>query len=768
MKKTLLVLLLAFTAVTFAQYVKPLAEEGTVKSTKRVMTSEEFLKKEQPKIEKLANLYPGHLAKEMKKTKSWGFTVGSTHKWFAYNYTTTKYDLISATCRAVGTNSYIFVEDSLWGSKVAQAAVDSVSKAFNTSTPNIPTEGIYQVETERFGNVPDIDGDPKVIIFILDIRDGATASSGSYVAGFFSPINEYTNDDLKAANMAQTSNECEMYYCDANPSDLTTTTGIDNAMATASHEFQHMIHFYYNDLYNRTQLTFVNESMSQLAPYICGYPLDSPTAYLNESDISLFTWRSGSDLVLNDYARAQRFSMYIWDRCGADVIKNIIQSPQAGLAGIKYAFAKATPAIDLSSFLQNYFLANIVGDTTQNTAYAYKETGLAYAAPTPHYNPTLTNSKDTAWVMGVRYMDYSLGKNLKFNVAATATDKLKIKAIKYTSSSYVIEDVPLNTDYSVADYGTTYPTVQFAIMNVDTANYYPLVINSTGTAPAYVQLSHTTAEPSGVLVFVAGDSIGVSFDGMVGGQIDSIRVALRRAGSTIKAMNAKLGQIDDSYSWLGTSSTPFTKTLATFQLVSPLSATPASPYPVPWTNWCTIKFAPALDASKAFAVTTAITGGYSTDATSQNIMVNTDASSFNYSFVNVFRSDTAETPSWIYYSATGGGVYNFLMRAYVSFPTANGVRETVELSPKQFSVQQNYPNPFNPSTMISYSIPKDGNVKVTIFNTLGKEVAKLVDEFQKSGTHSVRFGNQNLASGVYFYRVEAGDNVKTLRMLLLK
>lgn len=768
MKKSLLVILFAFTAVTFGQYVKPLYEEGAAKSTKRLMTSEEFLKNEKYKTDKLEQMFPNHLAKVAKKTKGWGFTVGSTHKWFTLNRVTGNYEILSSTCRAVGANSYIFVEDSLWGNRVTQAAVDSVDHAFNVATPNTPTQGIYAVETEKFGQVPDIDGDPKVIIFILDIRDGADATSGSYIAGYFHSLNEYTNDDLKAAGMAQTSNECEMYYCDANPAVLTTEAGIQNAMGTAAHEFQHMIHFYYNDLYGRTQLTFLNESMSQLAPYICGYPLDGASAYLNETNIGLFTWRSSSDLVLNDYARAQRFSMYIWDRCGDAVIKNIVQSHQAGLAGIKDAFSKASPAIDLNSFLQNWFMANLVGDTTQNVAYGYKTAGLEYAAPTPNYNPNLTNSKDTVWVMGAKYMDYSLGKSLKFNLGVSATDKVKIKAIKYTKSSYVIEDVPLNSDYTVADYGTTYPTVQLAIMNVDTVSYYPIVINSTGTAPASVELAHTSAEPSGVLVFVAGDSIGVAFDGMVGAQIDSIKVGLRRAGASIKAMDAKIGQIDGSYAWLGTTGTPYTNIMKSFQLVSPLASTPPSPYPVPWTNWCTIKFSPALDGTKPFAVTAGITGGYSTDATSQNIMVNTDASSFNASFVNVFRAATDDLPTWIYYSATGGGVYNFLMKAYVSFPGANGTRETAELSPRQFNVQQNYPNPFNPSTMINYSIPTDGNVKITVYNTLGKQVAVLVDEFQKSGSHAVRFANSNLSSGVYFYRVESGNNVKTLRMMLLK
>jgi hypothetical protein len=765
MKRTLLVLLVAFTAVTFGQSVMPLFENGTVRSTRRLMTSEEFLKNEKYKTDNLEKMFPNHLQKVAKKVKSWGFTVGSKHKWFTLNRTTGNYEILSSTCRSVGTNSYIFVEDSLWGSKVTQAAVDSVNRAFNTATPNTPSEGIFQLETEKFGSVPDIDGDPKIIIFILDIRDGATASSGSYVAGYFHSLNEYTNADLKDLGYLPTSNECEMYYCDANPGDLLTASGIKNAMGTAAHEFQHMIHYYYSNLYNRTQETFINESMSQVAPYICGYPLDAASSYFNDSNEGLFTWRSSSDLVLNDYARAQRFSMYIWDRCGEGVIKNIIQSPKAGLAGVKDAFSKASPAIDLSTFLQNWFMADIVGDTTINTAYGYKTSGLAYASPSPSYNPNATNSKDTIQSMSVQYLGYELGKNLKINFSS-ASDKVKVKAIKYGTSSYVIEDVPINTDYAVPDYGTTYPTLQFAVMNVDTANACPIVINSSGTPPANIEMVHSTAEPTGVLSLVVGDTILVGFDGVSGSQIDSIRVAVRRGGSTIVPINAFLGQINDTYtSWLGTGTNPFTKILSSFQLVSPLSSTPTT-YPAQWANWATVKFSPALDGSKAFGVAAIINTLYS-DATAQNIMVNDSSTGFNYSCVKEKASTTATTRTWYYITTESGTSYNFLMRAYLSFGST-GVKQVVELLPKQFNVQQNYPNPFNPSTTISYSIPKDGNVKITVYNTLGKEVGVLVDEFQKSGAHSVRFSNPNLASGVYFYRVEAGDNVKTLRMLLLK
>lgn len=365
-------------------------------------------------------------------------------------------------------------------------------------------------------------------------------------------------------------------------------------------------------------------------------------------------------------------------------------------------------------------------------------------------------------------MDYEKGKNLTFKAAGSASSNIAIKAIKKTASSYVVEDVPYNSTYTVSDYGTTYTSVKLAIMSTDESTDFPITITSTGTAPASVEMARTTAEPIGYLAGSAGDTVAVGFDGAVGGKIDSIRIAIRRGGSTIQKLPGQIGQLDSTYSFMGGTASPFVKVYSTFTLTSPLSASPTIPYPVPWTNWVTVKFSPALDGTKPFVVGVVSKGIMSSDATANRVMIDSTTGGFNYSFVNTFLSDTASTPTWIYSTASSTAVWDYLMRAYVSFPTASGTNETVELSPKQFTVQQNYPNPFNPSTTINYSIPKDGNVKITVYNSLGKEVAKLVDEFQKAGAHSAHFAKSNLASGVYFYRVETGDNVKTLRMLLLK
>ena len=88
--------------------------------------------------------------------------------------------------------------------------------------------------------------------------------------------------------------------------------------------------------------------------------------------------------------------------------------------------------------------------------------------------------------------------------------------------------------------------------------------------------------------------------------------------------------------------------------------------------------------------------------------------------------------------------------------------------PREYTLAQNYPNPFNPSTTINYALPVPSAVRLEIFNQLGQSVRVLVDEPQDAGYHEILFDSEGVASGLYFYRLQAGDFVATKKMLLLK
>jgi hypothetical protein len=98
----------------------------------------------------------------------------------------------------------------------------------------------------------------------------------------------------------------------------------------------------------------------------------------------------------------------------------------------------------------------------------------------------------------------------------------------------------------------------------------------------------------------------------------------------------------------------------------------------------------------------------------------------------------------------------------------SSVQRTDNQVPDRFSLQQNYPNPFNPSTTLEYSISKNSHVVLEVFNVLGQSIARLVDEQVAAGTYKVSYDASKLSSGVYLYRLKAGDFVQTMKMVLMK
>jgi len=96
-----------------------------------------------------------------------------------------------------------------------------------------------------------------------------------------------------------------------------------------------------------------------------------------------------------------------------------------------------------------------------------------------------------------------------------------------------------------------------------------------------------------------------------------------------------------------------------------------------------------------------------------------------------------------------------------------------EVIPESFGLKQNYPNPFNPETVIEYDLPKSANVRVDIFNVLGQKVVTLVDSYGEAGSHQVTWNGtsesgSSVASGMYFYRIEADEFTETKKMMMLK
>jgi hypothetical protein len=93
----------------------------------------------------------------------------------------------------------------------------------------------------------------------------------------------------------------------------------------------------------------------------------------------------------------------------------------------------------------------------------------------------------------------------------------------------------------------------------------------------------------------------------------------------------------------------------------------------------------------------------------------------------------------------------------------------VDINPvKKYELSQNYPNPFNPATTIRYSIPVSSQISLKVYDVLGNEAASLINENKEPGSYKVEFDASGLSSGIYFYKLEAGDFRQIKKSVLLK
>ena len=152
------------------------------------------------------------------------------------------------------------------------------------------------------------------------------------------------------------------------------------------------------------------------------------------------------------------------------------------------------------------------------------------------------------------------------------------------------------------------------------------------------------------------------------------------------------------------------------------------------------------------------------------------SSRFSHSDINLTENTTHKlVPNW-------GDFAALMLTIYVDLGNDGTIDDTLHLEnqligvkedrgsliPKEYKLEQNYPNPFNNSTVIRYSIPREGMVTLKIYSIIGEEVATVVNETKQAGNYEVTFSSENLTSGVYLYKLTSGGFTETKKMILLK
>ena len=291
--------------------------------------------------------------------------IGQAESFFTIDLTTGEFITILAELRGIAATTAVYVEAAQWGTRVDETDVDRVLEAFEQATPPgsvSPGEGISRIIDTRFGPPSDVDGDGRVHILILDIRDWYQGA-GSYVSGY------YTSHDQTGLFG---SNHRDLLYIDSYPANASG----NEVLGTVAHEYQHLVHHRQDP----DESFFVNEGLSEFASHLCGYGLRSFHPFLVATDVPLDAWSN----IEADYSRVSLWTLYLGEQLGEPLITALFRDPANGVAGIENALAAIESPRSFADLLGDWFVANAVNDRQVDSRFGYLATGERASPGTEH------------------------------------------------------------------------------------------------------------------------------------------------------------------------------------------------------------------------------------------------------------------------------------------------------------------------------------------------------------------------------------------------
>ena len=233
-------------------------------------------------------------------------------------------DLLPCTVRGMGEHCYVVVENSQWNLNIDQADVDHIIHRFdNQSIGPHPNLGIYDINVATFGVPPDrLDDDPRIYLLYYDFDVNAD--------GYFWPYDEFPD-----GSQPFSSNECEVLYL--NDSDFDPAG--DYMVSVVAHEFEHQIHFEYDE----NEAAWVDEGLGELAMWLYGRP-DVISSFNSVPDNNLTQWNS----TWADYIKTYLWSLYFYERYGgAQAVYDVVHEPANSITGYENV-------LDLHGYPENF------------------------------------------------------------------------------------------------------------------------------------------------------------------------------------------------------------------------------------------------------------------------------------------------------------------------------------------------------------------------------------------------------------------------------
>ena len=392
--------------------------------------------------------------------------VGDTRTFSVYNQTTEDYDEIEFTLRVIEGRFLLWVETAeLDNDHVRPQDIDALVQALAEETPPgsiNPDEGVIVNDEEVFGTPPDVDGNGKSDVLLLDIRDDYEGPGDGFIAGF-----------VNGADLgSDPGNERDILYLDTKPGIYVPSSdryrAKDFLAKTAAHEYQHLIHLNY-DL---NETAFVNEGLSEWAEVVNGYT-PRTISYLSDPERYnqwLLNW--DDDDPFDDYQRAGLFTNYIAERIGTPETGSITRQKENGVAGYQAVLDQRDIAFE--DLLLDFHTANFLNDSGIETRFGYEtpvRQGIL-AEPTEEYDGwETTETPETQKTVAAGAALYLVWENvqnfnLRLNAASGAAGNLRLRILAERSDgSVTVNDYPLQA--GIRSFPGTYERLVAVVANVE-------------------------------------------------------------------------------------------------------------------------------------------------------------------------------------------------------------------------------------------------------------------------------------------------------------
>ena len=642
-----------------------------------------------------------------------------------------------------------------------------------------PDSGVVAGIEAIFGDPPDVDADGISDVLWLDIRDEYDGGTNPvFVAGFVTP------NDLDTLS----GNGADILYLDTRP---LLDFGIGFAAQTAAHEYQHLV--MYN--YDLAEYTFINEGLSEWAEIALGFA-GRPITYLNAPEtynVPLYKWEG-----IRDYERAGLFMNYFANRFGVLETGRVTRNPASGSSGLAAVLDEISAGISVDDLVYDFHVANYLNDTTLGPAFGYTtgERQAIGAVPSRIFSGSAAVHTPAEEVKiqpgGVAYVEWRAVSDFKIRatVPLLMSRDVRVGLIRYDDQQRYVEILKVrvdgrdevlvpgssgrlvlvivgmdpetktvNVEYE-ASWSPSRSVAELVFVQYDDGN--AVGHSDSGREAAFFQMA---AGPDGLMATRFTPHVGASDDRRI--HLDRVWVAPYWFSQFTQTNVPPYARRDFTiYVWSARDNMP-DRILFQKNFEDPSSN--AGSYSL---RHLELDLSSEMQAIGELPDTMYI--GIGELGTDPNRMI-VGVSDYDVEDISLIgdRSDSTWVRLWDLAFQSG----NTTATDHTVVP----IRAQFILSPRQpvavaeermvpagITLGQNYPNPFNPATTISFGLAEPVHVRLHVFDALGRQVVTLANRLMPAGRHEVLFRASSLASGVYYYRLEAGTASLTQRMLLLR